>query len=345
MLNSFSSNAILTKVHAIFGKRLTPSDFAQMARKSDVGEVAAFLKENPSYQKALQNINETEIHRGQLESLIKKDLYYKYSSLRRYDFSDNGFYDFILTKVEVDEILRCLMLIGTGQTEGFIVEMPAYLMHRTSFNLMVLAQVKDLDGLIEVLSGTPYAAILKGLRREDGTADYLRCEFALYSYYYQFLFDSVDKHFRGTTRKSLKEIMNAEIEAHNAEIIFRLKCFHHMDAEQIKPLLFPYRCHLNDEKMEQILNAKTIDEMVRIAKIVPPGEDKPKNVPEGFMEFYTHSYCYHIYKRQMHGTTKAAVAMYTFIALRNIEVQNIITVIEGVRYGQPQDEILSLLIL
>lgn len=54
MLNSFSSNAILTKVHAIFGKRLTPSDFSQMARKSDVGEVAAFLKENPSYQKALE---------------------------------------------------------------------------------------------------------------------------------------------------------------------------------------------------------------------------------------------------------------------------------------------------
>ena len=345
MLNSFSSNAILTKVHAIFGKRLTPSDFSQMARKSDVGEVAAFLKENPSYQKALKNINETEIHRGQLESLIKKDLYYKYSSLRRYDFSDNGFYDFILTKVEVDEILRCLMLIGAGQTEGFIIEMPSYLMHHTSFNLMVLTQVKNLDGLIEVLSGTPYAAILKRLRREDGTADYLRCEFALYSYYYQFLFDSVDQHFRGGTKKALKEIMQAEIEAHNVEIIFRLKYFHHMDAEQIKPLLFPYRYHLNDEKLEKILGAKTIAEMTGIAKIVRPGEEPRKGVPEGFMEFYTHSYCYHIYKRQLHGTTKAAVAMYAFIALRNIEVQNIITVIEGVRYGQPQDEILSLLIL
>ncbi len=345
MLNSFSSNAILTKVHAIFGKRLTPSDFSQMARKNDVGEVAAFLKENPSYQKALKNINEAEIHRGQLEALIKKDLYYKYSSLRRYDFSDNGFYDFILTKVEVDEILRCLMLMNAGQTEGFIIDMPSYLMHHTSFDLMVLTRAKNFDGLIEVLMGTPYAPLLKRLRQPDGTADYLRCEFALYSYYYQFLFDSVDRHFRGETKKVLKEIMRAEIEAHNVETIFRLKYFHHMDSEQIRPLLFPYRYHLNDEKLEKILKAKTIAEMTGIAKMNRRGEEAPKGVPEGFMEFYTHSYCYHIYKRQLHGTTKAPVAMYAFIALRNIEVQNVITVIEGVRYGQPQQEILSLLIM
>ena len=91
MLNSFSSNAILTKVHAIFGKRLTPSDFSQMTRKSDVGEVAAFLKENPSYQKALKNINETEIHRGQLESLIKKDLYLSLIHISRGGVHGNGY--------------------------------------------------------------------------------------------------------------------------------------------------------------------------------------------------------------------------------------------------------------
>ena len=46
MLRLYSGNAILAKIRAIFGKRLTRADYAQMARKRDVGEVAALLKEN-----------------------------------------------------------------------------------------------------------------------------------------------------------------------------------------------------------------------------------------------------------------------------------------------------------
>ncbi len=87
----YSGNAVLTKIRAIFGKRLTRSDYAQMARKRDVGEVAALLRENASYQAALKNVRETTVHRGQLEELLKKDIFYKYSALRRYNLSDNGF--------------------------------------------------------------------------------------------------------------------------------------------------------------------------------------------------------------------------------------------------------------
>ena len=66
MLHLYAGNAIVAKIRAIFGKRLTAADYAQMARKRDVGEVAALLKENSSYALTLNNVSQTTVHRGQM---------------------------------------------------------------------------------------------------------------------------------------------------------------------------------------------------------------------------------------------------------------------------------------
>ncbi|MEG2597705.1 MAG: V-type ATPase subunit, partial [Oscillospiraceae bacterium] len=226
------------------------------------------------------------------------------------------------------------MLMNMGQTEDFILDMPSYMLEHTSFDLMMLAKVTTFEQLLACLAGTPYAPILRKVRKEEQKTDYLRCESVLYDFYYTYLLQSVDKHFRGEARKNLRDIMMSEIEAHNMEIIFRLKRFYKMEADKIKPLLFHFS--LNEDKIEKLFAADTIEEMVKVSGIhwtQPQG----KTIPEGFVELVTHSFCYDVYKKRMHFTTQAPVAMYTFLALRNIEVQNIITVIEGVRYGQPQN--------
>ena len=129
MLHLYAGNAIVAKIRAIFGKRLTAADYAQMARKRDVGEVAALLKENSSYALTLKNVSETTVHRGQLEELLKKDIFYKYTVLRNYDSSGSRFYDFILVRLEIDEILRCLMLMRSHESTDFVIDMPTFLLN------------------------------------------------------------------------------------------------------------------------------------------------------------------------------------------------------------------------
>lgn len=81
-------------------------------------------------------------------------------------------------------------------------------------------------------------------------------------------------------------------------------------------------------------------------QILAPEENEDAHVlEEDGIEPYTNRLCYQLERRLLRFTTKAPVAMFTFLTLRRIEVQNIIMVIEGVRYQMPQDEILKMLIL
>lgn len=72
MLSSFSSNAVLSKARAMYGKRLTAENYRDLLNCRTVGEVAAVLKSRTSYGTVLAGINENEIHRGILEAELKK---------------------------------------------------------------------------------------------------------------------------------------------------------------------------------------------------------------------------------------------------------------------------------
>ena len=344
MLSSCSSNAILAKIRAILGKRLTEADYAQMARKSDVGEVAALLKENPSYAVALRNVDENAVHRGQLEGLLKKDLFYKYSALRRYDFSGRDFYDFVITEKEIDEIIRRIILLQSGENTDFVVDLPSYMLGHTSFPLMELAKARNFEELLACMPHTPYPAILRGLGREDiREVNVMDCEYALYSYYYQKLHETIRRQFGGETRNQLLDAVDTEIELLNVQNLFRLKLYFHFDEPRIRQYLYPYSHRYRKSQIDALLAAGNFQEMYRV--LAPDADDKDQVPEEDGIEPYTSRLRYRLERRMLRFTTKAPVAMYTFLSLRRIEVQNIITVIEGVRYHMPQEEIMKMLIL
>lgn len=343
MLNSCSSNAILTKIRAMLGKRLTQADYAQMARKNDVGEVAALLKENPSYAAALRHVEESSVRRGQLEALLKKDLFYKYSNLRRYDFSGGDFYDFIIVQTEIDEILRRLMLLQSGEQVDFVIDLPSYMLGRTSFPLMDLARANDMDSLLECLAHTPYKGLLNRFAgRAIGEVSILDCENILYSYYYQYLVGTIRKQFRGSTRKQLLDLVSLEAETSNIQMIFRMKLYFQLPPELIRQYLYPYSYRLKKAQLDGLVEAQGFEELCRQMSLDSAGG--PLSEEDG-VEPYTRRYCARLERRALRFATSAPVAMYTFFTLRRVEVENIITVIEGVRYHLPQEEIMKMLIL
>ena len=79
MSSTMASNAILAKTRAMYGKSLTETDYKQLMDCRNVPEVAAYLKSRTSYRSALTGLNETEVHRGQLEPMLRQNLYYDIS--------------------------------------------------------------------------------------------------------------------------------------------------------------------------------------------------------------------------------------------------------------------------
>ena len=66
-----SSGAIPAKARAKYGRRLTSEDYNNLIHCKTVAEVANYLKSNTYYNDVLSQLNEHNIHRGQVELLLK----------------------------------------------------------------------------------------------------------------------------------------------------------------------------------------------------------------------------------------------------------------------------------
>ena len=75
MTERYSSNAVLTKARAMYGRHLTKHNFNDLLSCHSVGEVASYLKNNTNYRKILMDVNESEIHRGRLEQLLRRKMF------------------------------------------------------------------------------------------------------------------------------------------------------------------------------------------------------------------------------------------------------------------------------
>ena len=91
MLSNFSDTAILTKIRAMYGNRLTPQDYTELLHKQTVGDVAAYLKNQTHYRDVLAQTQESQVHRGQLEHMIHMELFQQYQRILRFCKSGNPF--------------------------------------------------------------------------------------------------------------------------------------------------------------------------------------------------------------------------------------------------------------
>ena len=78
------NHAVTAKARALYGRRITPEQYKDLLRCRNVPEVASYLKSSTSYADALQNISESNIHRGQLENMLRRWNFDSYAKMYYY---------------------------------------------------------------------------------------------------------------------------------------------------------------------------------------------------------------------------------------------------------------------
>ena len=185
MFDSFSLNATVAKSRTIYGKRLTQDDYKELLRRNSVSEIAEYLKRNTHYRNILSSIDTNTIHRGFLETLLRRDVFDLYVRLCKFQQLDRiPFYNYIILKQETEEIVSCILNLNANSGEEYISKLPGYLIDHASFNLIELAKSRDYNGMLNVLKKTPYYPILKdAVPDEDGLYDCTKLEVQLRTYY------------------------------------------------------------------------------------------------------------------------------------------------------------------
>lgn len=343
--SAMSSGTISAKAKSMYGKRLTDADYKDMLRRSSVSEIAAFLKETKAYGSALEQIDTHNIHRGQLESLLMRELFNKYTKLCRYNFTgDNDFYNYLVLQYEIEQILKCILSLNAGTMSDFILDLPAFLIDHASFDLMALAKVRSFEELLDVLKHTPYRERLMPFAPKSGEpVDYAACEKELMVFHYDHLLNTVQKKFHGKARKDLERVIKVNVTLLNLMTIYRLKRYFDTPDSEIKENLIPFSFKLNKNTLQKLIDAEDIDTFFDVFKETTYGK---AGVSTDILEFERDlDQIIFVYnKKLMRFSTSPPAVLYAFIILNNIEVDNIIKIIEGIRYQVPVSQIEELLV-
>lgn len=340
-----SSNAMMIKAKAMFGNRITANDYQLLLQKKNIGEIASYLKNDTYFSRSLEGINEKAIHRGQLEILIKTDLFKRFSSLMRYEFDDkDDFYRFEIIESEITQILNVVRSFMTQDNTTLISSLPTFISKEISFDLEKLVSSKNFDDLLEVLKSTMYYPIIEKYKKnklED--IDFIGLEHELKYLSYQEIIRLARKNFKGKELDSIKDIILTEIELENFSKIYRLKKFFNASPMQIKPLITPIYQHFSKQSLNDLIESNNAEELLKILLSSKYG-NYVKDYKFDRIEQFVKKINYEISKKYMYFSTNSDVVILAYMMVSNVEIQNIIDIIEGARYSVPMEQISRLLV-
>ncbi len=340
-----SSNALIAKARAVYGGFLDSEDYNNLVHKQSVGAVAAYLKGTQRFGKVFSNVVENQVHRGQVEAILDKNVFEYYIKLCKFSAeSKNGFSSFLIKRKEIEQIVNAIIFINIKSYDSFITSMPTYLTEYASFDLMAMASCRTWDDLLKVLAETPYAKVLKPFLNTVGQADVEDCSTALYLYYTKWAFKQIGNSFKGSEAAELKEIFLRQADLDNLLTCYRMKRYFGESNENIKRVLKPFHYRITMQQIDEILSSNNPDEKIfdiLRKKYFKENIEYDRDNLEVAIRRYNFSRC----KKQLRLSKNGTMVMYALVMLFEVEQTNIRKIIEGIRYSLAPQEIEKLLVI
>ncbi len=337
-MTDMASNAILAKARAMYGKCLTEHDYKQLMDCRNVSEVASYLKTRTNYRTVLAGLNENEVHRGQLEPLLRQEMYYDISALSRYARDKTlVFSDFITSEMEIKQIVRCLTLVNIGRADEYVFSLPMTMVKFAKIDLKSFSTVRSYDDMLSVLAGTKYAQVLSKHRPpENGRADIATIEAELNNMNYSVVMETIAKAKNVSDGEELKNTFSAMLDFRNISRIIRLKKYYNYSAERIKPLLIPYG-RLSQKNIDELCAASNSREVFELSRSTYLGRLMSKlkyNDQSQMASAMLSMYC----KHHLRLSPNPTIVMISYVYLKEIELNNVVNIIEATRYGLSPEE-------
>ena len=338
LVESSVNNVVVTKLRALYGKRLKTSDYDKLINKYSVSEVASYLKTETLYKSTLESINENFIHRGQIELLLKIANFEKYIKFNHYRLSQNAIFRYIILKNELDQMLAAIRLFNAGTMKRYAIHLPVFLLKYTKMNLKEIANIENFDDLVNIAKDTIYFKPLKKFKPEENKIDVVMCETELRKVFCREIISMICQD------QNALNVLLLDIELFNISVIYRLKKYFNKDKEYIKSCLLPFFYYLNEDIINQMTETDNIEDLY---KIILKTKYKKYCNQEMFsdVDFLGKKMLYKILTKDIRFTNSQLYIMMCYIYLMEIELRNIITVIECIDYKFSPDEIKKLLII
>ena len=315
MGSKFSSNVVLAKARAMFGKCLHEDQYNDLLNCQTISEVALYLKNKTDYKDVLSSLNEADVHRGYLESLLKRKFFNKIALLCSYESSIGKYFSkFVVFQFEVEQIMHSLMFLLSGVAGDYLYTMPLYFNKSTKIDLVALSQMKNFDDFLKAIERTKYFALLKPFNPEKlEDLDLTGVENVLYSELYTELFENIEKNVKGSARKELLDMLTTFIDTKNFVRIIRLKKYYNASDEEIYKALLPCGS-MSTHFIQSLVEATDVNDVFKIMSQTGAGK-RICDVPYVYIDDLTNKIRFQKGKKYMRFSVNAAVILFSYMFL------------------------------
>ncbi len=339
----YSKNAIMAKCRALYGKSLKPEDYEAMLNCKQISDIVSYLKSEThyaqSFEKATQNMDTPQI-----EELLRLHTLKTLERVSRYEFSSGAkFYESLLMKNDVQQILRFLHFLIIDKPEGYLKVLPPFFNEYSEIDLYSLAKSQNFGEMLDSLKGTAFKkALTPFLSTYKDPRSYLQMELALDEKLWE-KEKIIVENYKGKSKQSISKVLAYQNDMENLIRIYRLKKIGGEVSDSIKRYLNLTFTNFSQKEIDLLISADTASDMLSLAT-----GTYYKNYFTKFnfnsLEDFTQKILFDKFSKEIRYSTEPITVMISYFALSKNEVQNVIHIVEGIRYGMSPEAIKSVLI-
>ncbi|MCT4597779.1 MAG: V-type ATPase subunit [Vallitalea sp.] len=331
MLGTFKYSHLSTKIRAMKGSMLSQDDYEQLLSKNSVLDAVTYLKNNTYYSKVLQELNENDVHRGEVETLLYKSIIYDALKIGRYlKGNKKSIFRYIYRRQEIEDIKKMLRTLQMGASIDLIDRQLFFVSKYSVIDFDKLFNAKDIRSFVNGLKGTNFYGILNPLVIDNNKIDLFSAEMALDMYNYKKLIAGLDL-VKGIDKKIAKNIIGLEADLRNIMWIYRGKNYYNISKEILYSYHIEYSYKLSKKDLRNLINASNVEEIIDILKKTLYNDILSSDEHYWEKEFYEYILDVHDKNMSLNPFSIAPILGYMFA--KEVEIMNITTIIEGIRYS------------
>ncbi len=336
-------SGIATKVKAMSSHLITIQEFKKLASCSSVQDVAQYLKNHPAYQNEFSSFDSLSLHRGEMEHILRYSVYSDYLKLYRFASQrQRAFLNLYFSRYEIQVLKACFRKLFDPRSNLLKLDRfyPFFEKHST-IPLPEVVSATSLNELAESLKGSNYEKVLYMVDSSSSPTlfDY---EIALDLLHFTDIWNRINKIANPSARKVLTETYGSQMDLLNIQWIYRSKRYYNLSVADLYALVIPIQYRLQKRTFTAMIEAETADEVLTLLQTTYYAKHFHETDTLSLERMY-HHILDELYEQAVRKSPYSVACISSYLYKKELEVNKLISVLEGIRYRLPAEKILKII--
>ena len=333
-------SGLSTKIKAMKSKMLSVDDFVNLSEQNNISGIVAYLKKTECYGDVLANENENSIRRHRLELLIRTSLYKDYDKIYKFSHEQQkaylkAYFVKYIVRIIKKAIRKCYRT-GNDNFEIGTIDFEIF-NKKSGIDAGALFEAENIEAIIAALDKTPYSNLLK-MVYQKGDASLFDYETVLDIYFFSHLWKTCKKALDKKDLAIIQKNYGETIDMLNIIWLYRAKKYYDLSPAGLYSLVIPIHYKIKKQDMIFLAKTKSKDEFESVISKLPYVR-KIGNFDEVNLEKIYDAHLEKLYTAGIKKFPYSIACIESYFYEKEEEIENIIQVIECVRYSMPKEKI------